>query len=62
MKKDNNFCTLYLVRHGETEWNKNGLVMGQSDSALTTEGVRQAEITAEELKEVQLWQMVVKYL
>ena len=52
MKKDNNFCTLYLVRHGETEWNKNGLVMGQSDSALTTEGVRQAEITAEELKEV----------
>lgn len=45
-----NLCTLYLVRHGETEWNKNHVVMGQMDSPLTAEGVKQVETTAQELK------------
>ncbi len=47
-----NFCTLYLVRHGETEWNKNHTVMGQMDSNLTSEGVRQVKATAEKLRYV----------
>ena len=52
--ENNNFCTLYLVRHGETEWNRKGIVMGQSDSPLTEEGVEQVKQTAQELKNVPL--------
>lgn len=35
--------TFVLVRHGETEWNRQGRIQGHSDSALTPEGVAQAE-------------------
>jgi 2,3-bisphosphoglycerate-dependent phosphoglycerate mutase len=34
--------TLILVRHGETEWNREGRIQGHSDSALTPEGIAQA--------------------
>ena len=51
-QNDKNLCTLYLVRHGETEWNKTGIVMGQSDSPLTEAGLEQAKTTARELKGV----------
>lgn len=50
--KTENFCTLYLVRHGETEWNKSGIVMGQSDSPLTEVGLKQTKTTAQELKDI----------
>ena len=53
MEQENkNLCTIYLVRHGETEWNKIGIVMGQSDSPLTEAGLEQAKTTAQELKDV----------
>ena len=54
MDHENNrdYCTLYIVRHGETEWNKNRTVMGQMDSPLTPEGVRQVEATADQLKDI----------
>jgi len=53
MERENqNLCTLYLVRHGETEWNKAGIVMGQLDSPLTQTGVEQAAATAQELKSI----------
>ena len=48
----NNYCMLYIVRHGETEWNKNKTVMGQMDSPLTPEGVEGVKATAEALKNV----------
>ena len=35
---------LYLVRHGETEWNKNGKVQGRTDTELSPEGVAQAKL------------------
>lgn len=43
--------TLYILRHGETEWNRKGLLQGQLESPLTKEGIAQtaafrAEITA----------------
>lgn len=34
--------TIYLVRHGETEWNREGRLQGQSNSALTERGLKQA--------------------
>lgn len=49
---DNNFCTLYLVRHGETEWNVKHIIMGQKDSPLTELGLKQANETAQELKNI----------
>ena len=41
--------TFYLVRHGNTEHNKNGIVIGQSDSALTSEGLENANLIADKL-------------
>ena len=34
---------IYLVRHGETEWNKEGRLQGQQNSSLTPRGRQQAE-------------------
>lgn len=52
MTEENNYCTLYLVRHGETEFNKAGIMQGHVDSPLTEEGVRQVEATRDNLKHV----------
>lgn len=30
--KENNLCTLYLVRHGETEWNVKGITQETTSS------------------------------
>lgn len=48
-----NACTLYLVRHGQTEWNVDHTLMGQKDSPLTKEGIQQAQAKAEVLKSIQ---------
>ncbi len=42
--------TIYLVRHGETEWNRVGRQQGRLDSPLTTVGVRQARSIATRLR------------
>lgn len=34
---------LYLVRHGETEWNRKGVLQGQLNSNLTPEGIARTE-------------------
>lgn len=33
---------VYLVRHGETQWNAERRIQGQSDSPLTAKGEQQA--------------------
>lgn len=38
-----------VVRHGETEWNLGSRIQGHSDSALTAEGLAQAEALARRL-------------
>lgn len=40
---------LYVVRHGETEWNTRGIQQGHLDSPLTATGVRQARGVAKGL-------------
>ena len=40
---------LFVVRHGETEWNLTGKQQGHLDSPLTDRGMRQARALAEGL-------------
>lgn len=44
--------TIYIVRHGETEWNMKRLIQGQKDSALTELGINQAKELAKELRKI----------
>lgn len=44
---------IYLVRHGETDYNKTGKLQGWSDIPLNEYGVELAEKTAEGLKETE---------
>lgn len=41
--------TLYLIRHGETEWNLQEILQGHHDSPLTPKGTQQAHILGERL-------------
>lgn len=41
---------VYLIRHGETEWNKLGKFQGSTDIALSEDGIKQAFLAAEVLK------------
>ncbi len=43
--------TLIVVRHGETEWNRDGLQQGQQNSDLTELGIQQAQAVADALEE-----------
>jgi len=46
--------TLLLVRHGETDWNADGRLQGQTDRPLSDFGRRQARQLAEELADEEL--------
>lgn len=41
---------IYVTRHGQTEWNRNSIVCGESDIPLTEEGHLQAQALAHKLK------------
>jgi probable phosphoglycerate mutase len=41
--------TFYLVRHGETEWNRNGRWQGHADVPLSAFGCQQAQVLAQRL-------------
>ena len=45
---------LFLVRHGETEWNTARRYQGQTDTELNEKGERQAELTAKRLAKLEL--------
>ncbi|KAG2121311.1 phosphoglycerate mutase-like protein [Suillus clintonianus] len=44
---------LYVIRHGETEWNRARIIQGQADSKLNDLGETQAATTGEALKAIQ---------
>ncbi len=48
----NNYCTLYIVRHGETEMNVKKVLQGHLDSALTKLGEEQARIRGNSLSHI----------
>ncbi|MBI5126917.1 histidine phosphatase family protein [Candidatus Roizmanbacteria bacterium] len=45
-------CILYLVRHGQTEWNVRKLIQGHRDIPLNEKGKEQARKLADELKAI----------
>lgn len=46
-------CTIYLVRHGETDNNKQGIIQGAKvDAPLNSTGIKQAKAAAQKLKTV----------
>ncbi len=45
---------LYIVRHGETEFNRNRMMQGYHEIPLNERGIRQATLLAHRLKEEQL--------
>lgn len=46
--------TIYLTRHGQTEWNVQNRMQGHMDSALTTLGVQQAEWLSQGMQAINL--------
>lgn len=45
---------IYLVRHGQTDWNRQRWIQGQQDVDINEQGILQAEKLAETLREVPL--------
>ena len=43
---------IYVVRHGETQENREGIIQGQKDTELNEIGSRQASLLGEALKDV----------
>lgn len=46
------FCTLYIVRHGQTDWNVQHITQGETDIPLNEEGIKQAQAMANNLKDI----------
>ena len=57
---------IFLIRHGETEFNRVGRFQGQSDSSLTSQGIRQARrngmVLASLVDKDQSWRIVASPL
>jgi len=52
----------YFIRHGETEWNRQGTYMGKTDIALNTMGREQARQAAQLLKDEPITHIVTSPL
>nr|WP_318383076.1 2,3-diphosphoglycerate-dependent phosphoglycerate mutase GpmB [uncultured Enterobacter sp.] len=53
---------VYLVRHGETQWNAERRIQGQSDSPLTAKGEQQAWQVAERVKSLGITHIIASDL
>ena len=45
---------IYIVRHGQTDWNKLDVTQGISDVSLNAIGIRQAELASSAIKDVKI--------
>ncbi|MBU2767684.1 histidine phosphatase family protein, partial [Acidithiobacillus ferrivorans] len=54
--------TLFLLRHGETEWNRSGRYQGRCDPEVTPNGEAQARRVAERLARLNLAAIVASPL
>ena len=52
LKAKNQYTTFYVVRHGETTANVEGIIQGQKDYPLNSNGEEQAKTRARQLKSV----------
>jgi len=52
METNQKYCTIYLVRHGETKANLEEIVSGHFDSPLTEKGEEQAKARGKDLKKI----------
>jgi broad specificity phosphatase PhoE len=43
---------IYLIRHGETDWNKSGHIQGRTDNPLNEVGMQQAQELVTRLKDI----------
>ena len=43
-------CLLFVFRHGETDWNRDGRLQGHTDTLLNATGLAQAQALAERLR------------
>ena len=41
---------IYIIRHGETDWNVKGLLQGQTDTELNEYGIELARVTGRNMK------------
>ena len=49
--KNSNSDFIYIIRHGETEWNKLGILQGSKDSKLTENGIKHAKDLSAKLQD-----------
>lgn len=54
--------SIYLTRHGETDWNKQLLIQGRIDVPLNSKGIEQAEELGKKIKDLPLDLIVVSPL
>ena len=50
----NNNCTIYLVRHGETDWNVKKIIQGHKQSILNKNGKDQAKKLAKHFQNIHI--------
>lgn len=48
----NKYCHIYVVRHGQTDWNVQSIIQGHSDIPLNENGVMQAKQLTEKMTSV----------
>ena len=48
---------IWIVRHGETDWNQRGIIQGQSESTLSELGSSQARLVAAALAGISWWRI-----